>query len=52
VLSILDFSFHSQYNFNMYLNIPGNKPTNTATVNPVARPRVFSAINGVIVVAK
>ena len=35
----------------MYLNIPGNKPV--ATTQPtVARPRVFTAINGVIVVAK
>jgi hypothetical protein len=36
----------------MYLNIPGNKPTSVATTTPVARPRVFTAINGVIVVAK
>ena len=36
----------------MYLNIPGNKPSTIATVTPVARPRVFSAINGVITLAK
>lgn len=36
----------------MYLNIPGNKPSTTATTTVQPRPRMFTAINGVIVVAK
>ena len=37
----------------MYLNIPGNKPQATVVNNPLTvRPRVFSAINGVIEVTK
>ena len=49
---LLSFSlFHSHTNTTiMYLNIPNNKPV--ATTTPVARPRMFSAINGVITVAK
>jgi len=36
----------------MYLNIPGNKPATVATTTVNPRPRMFTAINGVIVVAK
>lgn len=34
----------------MYLNVPGNKPTAPKTVTVTPRPRMFTAINGVIVV--
>lgn len=34
----------------MYLNIPGNKPTTPKTATVTVRPRMFTAINGVIVV--
>ena len=32
----------------MYLNIPGNKPSNVQTVTPTVRPRIFSVSNGVV----
>lgn len=34
----------------MYLNIPGNKPTNVQTVTPTVRPRIFSVSNGVVTI--